>query len=73
MSQRKQSNAFSNVSSPLYSTDAGYAVSRDNDFGGESNEALAGSISSVPYSYTLLGSSKVRAAVVGTAGATLSF
>ncbi|MCJ1331161.1 hypothetical protein MMC10_007848 [Thelotrema lepadinum] len=68
-----ESNQFSNVSSPLYSTDAGYAVSHDNDFGGASNEALVGTIKSVPYSYTLLGSGKVKAAVVGTAGATLSF
>ena len=68
-----ESNAFSGSSKPLYSTDAGYAVSRDNDFGGASNAALAGSISSVPYSYTLVGSSKAKAAVVGSAGATLSF
>jgi pectate lyase len=57
----------------LYSTDAGYAVASDNDFNGEVNEALAGTLTSVPYSYTLLGSAKVKAAVVGTAGATLSF
>ena len=68
-----ESNAFVGSSDPLYSTDAGYAVSHDNDFGGASNTALAGSISGVPYSYTLVGSSKVKSAVVGIAGATLSF
>ncbi|CZR58491.1 probable pectate lyase B precursor [Phialocephala subalpina] len=69
-----QSNVWAGtVSKPLYSTDSGYAVASDNDFGGESNEALAGTLTTVPYSYTLLGSSNVYAAVYGTAGATLSF
>lgn len=58
---------------PLYSTDDGYAVSVDNDFGDGSNEALAGTLTSVPYSYTKLGSTKVKAAVVGAVGNILSF
>lgn len=52
-----------------------YAVAIDNDLGGASNTAPAGNLtaSSMPYSYSLLGSGSVVAAVVGTAGATLSF
>jgi len=68
-----ESNTWVNSSKPLYSTDDGYAVSNDNDFGGASNTALAGTLTSVPYSYTKLGSTTVKAAVVGTAGNTLSF
>jgi pectate lyase len=68
-----ESNVFSGSDKPLYSTDAGYAVSVDNDFGSGSNAALAGTLTSVPYSYTKLGHANVKAAVVGTAGATLSF
>ncbi|KAJ5855355.1 CAZyme family PL1 [Penicillium soppii] len=68
-----ESNVFSGSKKPLYSTDGGYAVSNDNDFGTGSNTASAGTLTSVPYSYSLLGSSKVKSAVVGTAGQTLSF
>jgi pectate lyase len=68
-----QSNAFSGISKPMYSTDAGYAVSQDNDFGGGSNQALVGTLTTVPYKYDLLGSGAVKVAVVGTAGATLIF
>lgn len=60
-------------SKPLYSTDAGFAVSVDNDFGSGTNTATAGTLKTVPYSYTKLGSANVKAAVVGTAGNTLSF
>ncbi|RAL58263.1 hypothetical protein DID88_002263 [Monilinia fructigena] len=71
-----QSNVFRNVSEPiaaLYSDDTGYANAFDNDLGGYANTAPVGTLttSSVPYSYSLLGSGKVVAAVVGTAGATL--
>jgi pectate lyase len=68
-----ESNAFSGSKKPLYSTDGGYAVANDNDFGTGANTAPAGTLKSVPYSYSLLGSSKVKSAVVGTAGQTLSF
>lgn len=73
-----QSNVFVNVTEPLaslYSDDVGYAVPIDNNFGGGSDTAPVGNMtaSSPPYSYTLLGSSKVVAAVVGVAGATLTF
>ncbi|CAG7988011.1 unnamed protein product [Penicillium salamii] len=68
-----ESNVFSGSKKPLYSTDGGYAVANDNDFGSGSNAASAGTLKSVPYSYSLLGSSKVKSAVVGTAGQTLTF
>jgi len=68
-----ESNVFTGSSKALYSTDDGYAVANDNDFGDSSNTAEAGTLTSVPYDYTLLGSSNVQAAVVGTAGQTLSF
>ena len=68
-----ESNTFSGCKKPLYSTDSGYAVANNNDFGDGSNTALAGTLTSVPYSYSLLGSGKVESAVVGTAGQTLTF
>ncbi|KAA8572841.1 hypothetical protein MFRU_003g00560 [Monilinia fructicola] len=70
-----ESNAWANSKKALYSTNAGYAVANDNDFGSSSNEALKGTLtgSKLGYSYSLVGSSKVKAAVVGSAGNTLSF
>ena len=73
-----QSNAFKNVTEPLLSRDSklvGYAVEIDNDFGGASNTAPAGTLtaSSMPYSYSLLGSSNVAATIPKQAGALLSF
>ncbi|KAK0650526.1 putative pectate lyase A [Lasiodiplodia hormozganensis] len=70
-----EGNVFENPKKPLYSTDAGYAVSIDNDFGSGENTAEEGTISAsdLGYDYTALSSSEVKAAVVGTAGATLSF
>ncbi|KFZ14810.1 hypothetical protein V502_05888 [Pseudogymnoascus sp. VKM F-4520 (FW-2644)] len=68
-----ESNVFSGISKPLYSTDAGYAVEKDNDFGEGENAALAGTLTSVPYSYDLLGSGAVKAAIEGKVGNNLSF
>nr|UXX61841.1 hypothetical protein FAC4N16_14 [Penicillium fuscum] len=68
-----QSNIFDGCKKPLYSTDDGYAVASDNDFGDGENEAETGTLTTVPYSYTLLGSSNIKAAVYGTAGQTLTF
>jgi len=68
-----ENNVFSNVKKPLYSTDSGYATARGNDFGGASNAALSGSISSVPYSYSLQSASSVVSYVNSNAGATISF
>ncbi|KAK7534409.1 pectin lyase fold/virulence factor [Phyllosticta citricarpa] len=70
-----ESNVFSGLKKPLYSTDSGYATVNDNDFGAGENAAEAGKLSKsdLGYEYTLLGSGKVKSAVVGTAGATLTF
>ncbi|PVH85957.1 polysaccharide lyase family 1 protein [Cadophora sp. DSE1049] len=73
-----QSNVFSNVTEPiaaLYSDDTGYANVFDTDLGGAANTAPVGTLSasSMPYTYSLLGSANVVNSVVATAGATLSF
>lgn len=69
-----QNNVFSGSKKALYSTDSGYAVQNGNDFGGATADAPSGTLSSVPYKVPeLLAASAVKAAVVGTAGNTLSF
>lgn len=69
-----ENNVFVNTSSPLYSTNGGYAVARGNDFGGGSNRAKAGSYTSVPYTYSLSSIDSVKSYVPSGAGATqLSF
>ena len=70
-----ESNVFVDIKSALtsqFSKEDGYAVANDNDFGSSENSAPAGELDSVPYEYTLLGSEKVKGAVVGTAGNTLT-
>lgn len=52
---------------------AGYAVVRDVDLGGSQNLAPVGTLTSVPYSYTLLGSGNTKAYVLANAGQKLSF
>ncbi|KAL5375005.1 hypothetical protein DPSP01_011495 [Paraphaeosphaeria sporulosa] len=66
-----ESSVFEGTNDAIIAKD-GYAVVRDVDLGQGTNEAPAGTLTSVPYAYTLLGSAKVKAAVVGVAGATLS-
>ncbi|KAK4238549.1 putative pectate lyase [Achaetomium macrosporum] len=73
-----ESNVFKNVEFPVTSRDSkevGYATLNDNDLGGGTNDAPAGSFSpsSLEYKYTLLGSSEVAATVPGQAGAILTF
>lgn len=51
----------------------GYAVVRDLDLGGSQNTAPAGTLTSVPYSYKLLGSANTKASVVANAGQKLAF
>jgi pectate lyase len=68
-----ENNVWTGTSKPLYSTDAGYAVARGNDFGGANNTVLVGSLTTMPYSYTLTATASVRSLVVGSAGQTLSF
>jgi len=58
---------------PLYSTDAGFAVAQGNDFGGLANTALVGTMTTVPYSYSLTAVASVKSEVTANAGAILSF
>ncbi|KAI0542014.1 polysaccharide lyase family 1 protein [Xylaria digitata] len=51
----------------------GYAVVKDVDLGGSENSAPAGTLTSVPYSYTLLGSGSTKSSVTANAGQKLSF
>ncbi|KAI0390223.1 polysaccharide lyase family 1 protein [Xylariaceae sp. FL0594] len=51
----------------------GYAVVKDVNLGGSKNSAPTGTLTSVPYSYSLLGSGNTKSAVVASAGQTLSF
>lgn len=68
-----QNNVWSGAKKALYSTDGGFAVAEGNDFGGSKNTAPKGTFSKAPYEVSLLETSEVKAAVKGTAGATLSF
>ncbi|KAH8666594.1 family 1 polysaccharide lyase [Xylariales sp. PMI_506] len=51
----------------------GYANTNDVSLGGSANTAPVGTFTSVPYTYTKLGSANVKASVVANAGQTLSF
>ncbi|KAF2128834.1 polysaccharide lyase family 1 protein [Dothidotthia symphoricarpi CBS 119687] len=69
-----QNNVFVSSKKALYSTDSGYAVASGNDFGDSENTAEEGTFTAAPYTVdTLLDAADVEAAVVGTAGVTLSF
>lgn len=70
-----ENNVFNNVVQALVSIDSkelGYAVARGNDWGTSKNEAPEGTLTKVPYTYTAVEASAVKAAVVGSAGNTLS-
>ncbi|KAI1129683.1 polysaccharide lyase family 1 protein [Nemania abortiva] len=51
----------------------GYAVVKDVNLGGSTNSAPAGTLTSVPYSYSLLGSGSTKSSVVANAGQNLAF
>lgn len=72
-----ESSAFENPPiKAIFSNDnggLGGAVVRDVDLGGGENQAPAGTLTSVPYSYQLLGSAAVKAHVKASAGQVLSF
>lgn len=71
-----ESSVFSGVSDAIESADSdevGYAVCNDIDLGDGANTADEGTLTSVPYDYTLLGSDAVVASVTAEAGQTLSF
>ncbi|KAI9157935.1 family 1 polysaccharide lyase [Paramyrothecium foliicola] len=69
-----QSTVFEGCSASVVSEFeiAGYAVVQDVSMGGGTYSAPKGTLTSVPYQYSLLGSGKVKAAVEKEAGATLS-
>ena len=69
-----QNNVFSGGKKALYSTDGGFAVAEGNDFGSSANTAPRGTLTTAAYNVTqLLEVGAVKAAVVGTAGVTLTF
>jgi len=69
-----ENNVWTGTSMPLYATDEGYAVATGNDYGGAEDTAPEGTFTEPPYTtYTLIDAASVKDAVVGTAGATLSF
>ncbi|KAF7553097.1 hypothetical protein G7Z17_g3838 [Cylindrodendrum hubeiense] len=75
-----QSSVFENVGKKAIftesSSEVGYVVAEDVILGGESeNTAPVGTLSTsnIPYSFSLLGSANVKAAVTKEAGQTLSF
>lgn len=71
-----ESSVFVNAKRPITSLDSktkGTATVNDVDLGGAANDAPKGSFTNPGYSYSKVGSGKVKAAVVGTAGQTLKF
>jgi len=68
-----ENNVFSGVTDAIYSTDAGYVVARGNDLGIGTNTALTGTLTTVPYSYTLTATASVASTVLAGAGAILTF
>lgn len=70
-----ESCVFSGVESAIESADSdtvGYATVNDVELGSGTNDAEAGSLTTVPYDYSLLGSDSVVASVTSTAGQTLT-
>lgn len=71
-----ESTVFENGSKACVVSEAevdGYAVVRDVVTNGGTIDAPQGTLTSVPYSYSVVGSGKVKSTVVGKAGATLTF
>lgn len=69
-----QNNVFEGSKKALYSTNEGFMVESGNDLGTSENIAPEGTLKEVPYKVAnLLDAADVKAAVVGTAGVTLSF
>ncbi|EOA88599.1 hypothetical protein ACJQWK_02112 [Exserohilum turcicum] len=69
-----QNNVWVNATRALFTVNDGYAVASGNDYGGAKANAPKGTFTKPPYDVPqLLAASDVKAAVVGTAGATLKF
>ena len=67
-----ENNVWTGTSKPLFA-EGGFAIARGNDFGGAKNTVATGTFTKVPYTYTLLAASAVKAAVTKDAGQTLAF
>ncbi|KAK7932464.1 pectin lyase fold/virulence factor [Apiospora marii] len=72
-----ESSVFENSGKKaIFSQDSdvtGYAVVNDVSLGGSANSAPKGTLNSVPYSYSKLGSGNVKSSVMANAGQKLSF
>lgn len=69
-----ENNVFEDAKSDcIYSTDGGFAVSVNNDFGSGEDTAPQGNFTTAPYTYSLIATDSVKASVTSTAGANLSF
>uniref|UniRef100_A0A0W0EU34 pectate lyase n=1 Tax=Moniliophthora roreri TaxID=221103 RepID=A0A0W0EU34_MONRR len=68
-----ENNVWVDPKKPLYSTDEGFAISKNNDFGGGEDTAPTGDFNTAPYSYSMLATGSVVSSVTATAGQTLSF
>uniref|UniRef100_A0A0W0EVN6 Putative polysaccharide lyase family 1 protein n=1 Tax=Moniliophthora roreri TaxID=221103 RepID=A0A0W0EVN6_MONRR len=68
-----ENNVWVGGSDPLYATDEGFAVSKNNDFDGMEDTAPTGNFNTAPYSYSLIATSSVVSSVKATAGQTLAF
>lgn len=67
-----ENSVWSGIKKCVISSDAGFAVIRGSDLGGGTNSAATGSLTSVPYSYTLLPLGSVASVVGANQGAVLS-
>jgi pectate lyase len=65
-----ESNTWYQTKKPLYSTDAGYAVARGNNFGNGKDEALPGNFTKAPYACKVVNAPSVAP---NSSGCTLSF
>lgn len=68
-----ENSVWSGIKKCVISTDAGYAVLRGCDLGGGTNSAPTGTLTSVPYSYSLLAVTSVTSVVGANQGAILTF
>ncbi|KAL5497938.1 hypothetical protein ACEPAH_2869 [Sanghuangporus vaninii] len=68
-----ENNVFSSTDKPLYSTDEGFAVANDNDFGDTENTAPESDFTVPPCDYTLIDTANDRSNIFGEAEATLDF
>lgn len=68
-----ENSVWSGATKAIKSTDEGFAVARNNDYGGATDTAPTGTFTDPPYDYSVIAVGSVRTSVVGTAGATLDF